>query len=87
MEFSGIELLYSDLTRKFPCPAPEECLFLRQYARDLGLLRIRFSNWKMGKTSIRFGGAWPIPAVELLEVSRVTIDLAESVHETLASHS
>ena len=38
-------------------------------------------------SSIRFGGKWPIPANELLEVSRVTIDVAESVHESLASHS
>ena len=38
-------------------------------------------------SSIRFGGKWPIPADELLEVSRVTIDVAASVHESLASHS
>jgi len=38
-------------------------------------------------SSIRLGDKWPIPADELLEVSRVTIDLAERVHELLASHS
>ena len=38
-------------------------------------------------SSIRFGGKWPIPADELLEVSRVTIEVAQSVHESLASHS
>ena len=37
-------------------------------------------------SAIRFGGTWPIPADELIEVSRVTIELAESVHESLASH-
>ena len=38
-------------------------------------------------SSIRFGGKWPIPADELLEVSRVTIDVAQGVYESLASHS
>lgn len=34
-------------------------------------------------SSIRFGGKWPIPADELLEVSRVTIDVANSIQETM----
>jgi predicted dehydrogenase/threonine dehydrogenase-like Zn-dependent dehydrogenase len=38
-------------------------------------------------SSIRFGGNWPIPADELLEVSRVTIDVAASVYDSLAKHS
>ena len=37
--------------------------------------------------SIGSGVEWPIPADELLEVSRVTIDVAASVHKTLASFS
>ena len=32
-------------------------------------------------SSIRFGGSWPIPGEELLEVSRVTIDVARSIQE------
>ncbi len=37
--------------------------------------------------AIGSGDQWPIPADELLEVSRVTIDVAASVHKTLASFS
>lgn len=37
--------------------------------------------------SIGSGVEWPIPADELLEVSRITIDVAASVHKTLASFS
>lgn len=37
--------------------------------------------------SIGSGVEWPIPADELLEVSRVTIHVAASVHKTLASFS
>lgn len=37
--------------------------------------------------AIGSGNKWPIPADELLEVSRVTIDVAASVHKTLASFS
>jgi len=38
-------------------------------------------------SSLRLGGKWPIPADELLEVSRVTIDVAASVYDSLASCS
>jgi len=35
-------------------------------------------------SSVRFGGSWPIPADELIEVSRVTIDAASQVYQALA---
>ena len=37
--------------------------------------------------AIGTGAQWPIPADELLEVSRVTIDVALNVHKSLASFS
>jgi len=37
--------------------------------------------------AVRFGGSWPIPAAELIEVSRVTIDVDAELREKLASSS